>query len=240
MDFQRYARSEPQLKTVSGAAYDEGLRSYMLKIYNYMALALTISGLVAYGASTSTSLMNAIYGTPLQWVVMLAPLGIVIYLSARIFHMSEQKAQAWFWIYASVMGLSLAYIFAIFTATSIARVFFISAASFGSLSLYGYTTKKDLSGFGSFLFMGLVGIVLASLVNIFLQSAGLHFAVSVLGVLIFAGLTAYDTQTIKNTYFQMGGQTATAGKLAIIGALKLYLDFLNLFLFLLQFIGDRK
>jgi FtsH-binding integral membrane protein len=180
--------------------------------------------------------MTTIYGTPLQWVVMLAPLGIVFYLSARINHMSAQKAQTWFWIYSGAMGLSLAYIFLAYTGVSIARTLFITAGSFAGLSLYGYTTKRDLSGMRGFLVMGLIGIILASIVNIFMQSAGLHFAVTVIGVLVFAGLTAYDTQEIKNSYYQAGNSE----HLAIMGALRLYLDFINLFIFLLQFLGDRR
>lgn len=237
MSFDRIQRTH---STATSAQYDEGLRAYMLQVYNYMAVALAATGLVAFGASTQTALMQAIYGTPLQWVVMLAPLGIVFYLSARLHKMSEQTAKTWFFVYSGVMGLSLSYIFLAYTGASIARTFFIAAAMFGSLSLYGYTTKKDLSGFGSFLFMGLIGLILASLVNLFLQSSGLHFAISVIGVLIFSGFTAYDTQNIKNAYYQFGGAGAALGKVAIMGALKLYLDFINLFIFLLQFLGDRR
>lgn len=238
MNYNRVTRT--QSRAVS-AEYDEGLRAYMLRIYNYMAAALALTGVVAFGASQSQVLMQTIYGNPvLQFVVALAPLGVVIYLSARLMKMSFSAAQTWFWVFSGIMGLSLSYIFIAYTGVSVAKVFFITSAAFGSLSLYGYTTKKDLSGFGSFLIMGLVGIILAGLVNLFLQSPGLHFAISVIGVLVFAGLTAYDTQNIKNTYYQLSGDNELAGKLSIMGALRLYLDFINLFIFLLQFLGDRR
>lgn len=236
MDFNNVQHTRAQSNT---ADYDEGLRAFMLSVYNYMAGALLITGIVAFGASTQTSLMQAIFGTPLQWVVMLAPLGIVFFLSARLHKLSPSAAKTWFWVYAGAMGLSLSYIFLAYTGASVARTFFITSAAFGSLSLYGYTTKKDLSGWGSFLIMGVVGILIASVVNIFLASSGLHFAISVCGVLIFAGLTAYDTQQIKNTYFQLGAAANGATNIAIMGALRLYLDFINLFMFLLQFLGNR-
>lgn len=217
---------------------DQGLRSYMLSVYNYMAGALGLTGIVAFAVAQSPELMGTLFNTPLMWVVMLAPVFIVIFLGAKIHSMSLQAAQATFWIYAGTIGLSLATIFIAYTEASIARAFFITAATFGSMSLYGYTTKRDLSGFGSFLFMGLIGIVLASLVNIFLKSTGLQFAVSVLGVLLFTGLTAYDTQRIKQTYYQVAGDNVA--KAAIMGALSLYLDFINLFMMLLRFVGDRR
>jgi len=233
MNFNRSSHARAQ---VVGAEYDEGLRAYMLRVYNLMAVALGLTGGVAWFTSQSEALMSAIYGTPLAFVVMLAPLGIVMYLSARIMRMSASKAQTWFWIYSGAMGLSLAYIFLAYTGVSIAKTLFITAGSFAGLSLYGYTTKKDLSSMRGFLVMGLIGIIIASIVNIFMQSAGLHFAVSVIGVLVFAGLTAYDTQEIKQSYYQGGGSE----HLAILGALRLYLDFINLFIFLLQFLGDRR
>ncbi|HEY9536076.1 MAG TPA: Bax inhibitor-1/YccA family protein [Kiloniellaceae bacterium] len=230
--------SQAQTQARAGT-YDEGLRKYMLGVYNYMTLAMGITGLVAYAASRSPDLMATIYGTPLQWVVMLAPLGFVFFLSFRINKMSASAAQITFWLFSAAMGLSLAYIFLAYTGASITRVFFITAGAFAGLSLFGYTTKKDLSGFGSFLFMGLIGIILASVVNIFLASSALHFVISVVGVLVFAGLTAYDTQQIKNMYYAAdSGEVAT--KKSIMGALRLYLDFLNLFLFLLQFFGNRE
>ena len=221
------------------AAIDEGLRSYMLRVYNYMASGLALTGVVAFLTASSPAMLHAIFGTPLAWVVMLAPLGIVFYLSARVNKMSFSSAQTWFWVFAGVMGLSLASIFILYTQTSIAKVFFITAASFGALSLYGYTTKKDISGWGSFLFIGLIGIIIASIVNIFLHSSGLSFAVSIIGVLVFAGLTAYDTQRIKEMYVSSDG-SEVAGKKAVMGALALYLDFINLFLMLLRLLGNRN
>jgi len=218
---------------------DEGLRSYMLRIYNYMALGVGLTGVVAYVTAHSPALMGAIYGTPLQWVVILAPLGVVFFLSAKINSISASAAQVTFWIFAGLIGLSLASIFIVYTQASIARVFFITSGMFGAMSLYGYTTKRDLTGMGSFLFMGLIGIIIAMVVNIFLQSAAIQFAVSILGVLIFTGLTAYDTQTIKEMYFE-GDDSETMGKKAIMGALRLYLDFINLFLMLLRLLGNRN
>jgi hypothetical protein len=229
-----------QTQTQAGVAqYDAGLRKYMLGVYNYMTLAMGITGLVAYAASRSPDLMATIYGTPLQWVVMLAPLGFVLFLSFRVHKMSASAAQITFWAFAAAMGLSLASIFLVYTGASITRVFFITAGAFAGLSLFGYTTKKDLSGFGSFLLMGLIGLILASVVNLFLGSSALQFVISVVGVLVFAGLTAYDTQQIKNMYYAAdSGEVAT--KKSIMGALRLYLDFLNLFLFMLQFFGNRE
>ena len=217
---------------------DKGLRSYMLQVYNYMAGALALSGIVAYMVGTNETLMQAIFGTPLQFVVMLAPLGFVWFFSAKVHSMQVSTAQTCFWVFAGLMGLSMAFIFAVYTGTSIARVFFITASVFGGMSLYGYTTKKDLSGWGSFLFMGLLGIIIASLVNIFLKSSALDFAVSAIGVLVFVGLTAYDTQRIKQTYYQLEGDSLA--KASIMGALSLYMDFINLFMMMLRFFGDRR
>ncbi|GGF54156.1 membrane protein [Terasakiella brassicae] len=219
--------------------YDVGLRKYMLGVYNYMAAALALTGIVAMLASTSAPLMQTVHGTPLKWVVMLAPLGFVFFLSARIHKMSNQAAQMTFWAFACLMGLSLSYIFLAYTGTSIARTFFVTAVSFGALSLYGYTTKRDLSGMGTFLFMGVVGLILASLVNLFLQSSMMHMVISAIGVLLFAGLTAYDTQRIKDIYNELDSSDI-AGKKAIMGALTLYLDFINMFMFLLSFLGNRE
>jgi hypothetical protein len=238
--------------------YDEGLRAYMLGVYNYMALGLGLTGILALAtawmATTQdpsqaaaqfgngimlTQLGATLYGSPLKWVVMLAPLAMVFFLSFKIQSMSASTAQTTFWVYAALMGVSLSSIFLVYTGGSIARVFFITAASFGALSLYGYTTKKDLSGWGSFLFMGLIGIILASIVNIFLASSALQFAISVIGVLVFAGLTAYDTQQIKEMYDSRDG-SEVATKKSIMGALRLYLDFINLFLMLLQLFGNRE
>ncbi len=221
------------------ATVDAGLRAYLLRVYNYMALGLSLTGMVAFMVSTSPNLMYAIYSSPLQWVVMLAPVGFVFFLSFRIHSLQASTAQLLFWIYAGLMGLSLSWIFMAYTGVSIAKVFFITAGTFAAMSLYGYTTKRDLSRFGSFLIMGLIGILLASVVNIFLKSTSLEFAISLLGVAIFIGLTAYDTQNIKNSYYEFDSQE-TMSKKAIMGALQLYLDFINLFLYLLRFMGDRR
>jgi FtsH-binding integral membrane protein len=217
---------------------DEGLRSYLLQVYNYMGLGLGITGVVAYLMAAS-GLYLAIAQTPFIWLVMLAPLGFVFFLSAKIHTMSVSTAQITFWAFAAVMGLSLASIFLVFTGASIARVFFITAAMFGAMSLYGYTTKRDLSGWGSFLFMGLIGIVIAMVVNIFLASAAVHFAVSVIGVLVFTGLTAYDTQRIKEMYYEVDASDVVARK-AIMGALSLYLNFINMFMMLLHLFGTAR
>jgi len=219
-------------------AVDEGLRIYMTKVYNYMGLGLLATALTAYLGAAS-GIYVALAQTPLIWLVVFAPLGMVLYLSARLHRMSEGAAKTTFWIYAALTGLSLSYVLLAFTGVSVVRTFLITAASFGALSLYGYTTKRDLSGMGSFLFMGLIGIILASIVNFFMQSPAMHFAISVIGVLIFAGLTAYDTQDIKRIYFA-GDSREVAEKKAIMGALRLYLDFINMFLFLLQFLGNRE
>jgi uncharacterized protein len=222
----------------AAAGIDVGLRQYMLRVYNFMAAGLGLTGLVAYAAVT-TGFYQAIAGTPLIWLVMLAPLAAVLFLSFRIERMSTGAAQATFWGFAALMGLSLAGIFLVFTGASVARVFFISAATFAAMSLYGYTTRRDLSQFGSFLFMGLVGIVLASLVNLFLASGALQFAISVIGVVVFTGLTAWDTQRIKEVYAASDpGDVLT--KKALMGALALYLDFVNLFVMLLQLTGQRR
>jgi uncharacterized protein len=217
---------------------DAGLRQYMLSVYNYMAGGLALTGVVAYAAAAS-GFYQAIAGTILFWVVLLAPLGLVMLLSFRIQSMSLGAAQATFWAYAGLMGLSLAGIFLIYTGASIARVFFITAGTFAAMSIYGYTTRTDLSRFGSFLFMGLIGIIIAGLVNMFIASSALQFAISVIGVLVFTGLTAWDTQSIKEMYFE-GDGTAVAGKKAILGALRLYLDFINLFMMLMQLLGARR
>jgi hypothetical protein len=220
------------------AAIDEGLRAHMQRVYGYMAGGLALTGIVAYGAAAS-GFYQSIASTPLIWLVMLAPLGFVLALSFGIQRMSAATATLLFWIYAAVMGLSLGSIFLVFTGTSIARVFFITAATYGAMSLYGYTTRTDLSGFGSFLLMGLGGIVIASLVNIFVGSSALQFAVSIVGVILFVGLTAYDTQRIKQVYLESDTEEI-AGKKAVLGALALYLDFINLFMMLLQLFGQRR
>jgi uncharacterized protein len=221
------------------ALYDEGLRQHMLRVYNFMLMGLGLTGAVALAVASSPAMMSLIFGTPLQWVVMLAPLGFVFFLSFRVDKISATTAQALFWTFAGVMGLSLASIFHIYTGTSIARVFFIAAAMFGAMSLFGYTTKRDLSKMGSFLIMGLFGIIIASIVNIFLGSSALQFAVSVIGVVVFTGLAAYDTQRIKEIYDEGHGSEALT-KMAVLGALSLYLSFINLFQMLLMLLGQRE
>ncbi len=219
-------------------AVDAGLRSYMLSVYNYMASGVLLTGIVALVAF-QTGFTASMIGSPLMWVVMLAPLAFVLVLSFGINKLSTTAAQALFWAYAAIMGLSMSTIFLAFTATSIAQTFFATAAAFVGLSLYGYTTKKDLSGFGTFLIMGVVGILVAMVINMFVQSTALGLAISIIGVLLFAGLTAYDTQKIKSVYFHVRG-TDFLGKAVIMGALNLYLDFVNMFTFLLQLMGSRE
>jgi len=218
-------------------AVDAGLRSYMLSVYNYMGSGVLLTGIVALLAFQS-GFTASMVGTPLMWVVMLAPLAFVMVLSFGINKLSTTAAQALFWVYAAVMGLSMSTIFIAFTGTSIATTFFATAAAFLGLSLYGYTTKKDLSGFGTFLIMGVVGILVAMIINMFVQSTAFSLAISVIGVLLFAGLTAYDTQKIKSMYFYVRG-TDFVGKSVIMGALTLYLDFVNMFTFLLNLLGSR-
>ncbi|PCI03136.1 MAG: hypothetical protein COB78_11085 [Hyphomicrobiales bacterium] len=231
----------------AGVEYDAGLRTYMLKVYNYMALALAVTGiaaLVTFNMSVSggqlTEFGTLMFASPLKWVVMLAPLGLVFFLSAKINTMSVSAAQTTFWVFATLIGVSLSTIFLVYTATSIVQTFFVTAAAFASLSLYGYTTKRSLTGMGSFLMMGLFGLIIASVVNIFMQSSAMQFAISAIGVLIFAGLTAYDTQKIKEMYDNVSHDETMMGRAAIMGALKLYLDFINLFMFLLHFLGNRE
>ncbi|MBL4758032.1 MAG: Bax inhibitor-1/YccA family protein [Rhizobiales bacterium] len=247
-EFERqYGRTGSMART---GEIDEGLRSYMLRVYNYMAIGLGITGVAAIGAYMMAVVDTAagpqltdfgvmLYTSPLRWVVMLAPLGLVFLLSARIQRMSVSAAQLTFWVFAGLMGISLSSIFLVYTQTSIGHVFFVTAASFGALSLFGYTTKRDISGWGSFLFMGLIGIIIASVVNMFIGSSAMQFAISVIGVLVFAGLTAYDTQQIKEMYRAQDDGTAT-GRKAIMGALRLYLDFINLFIMLLSLFGNRN
>lgn len=221
------------------AQIDVGLRQYMLKVYNYMASGVALTGIVAMLVASSPAALQLIFGTPMKWVVLLAPVGMVFFLAFRINHMKASTAQAVFWVYAGLMGASLASIFVVYTGTSIARTFFISAAAFAGLSLWGYTTKKDLSAFGTFLIMGLIGLIVASLVNMFLQSSMMQFVISAAGVLIFAGLTAWDTQKIKEMYWEGDGHEIAAKK-SVMGALTLYMDFINLFLFMLRFLGVAR
>ena len=231
----------PYTRATESVGIDEGLRAHMLRIYNYMSAALALTGIVAwFGASSGIYVSLA--STPLIFVIMLAPLGVVLYFASRINNMTVSRAQSVFWVFAGLMGLSLSYIFLAYTGTAIFQTFFITAGAFAGLSIWGYTTKKDLSAMGTFLIMGLIGIIIASVVNMFIGSAQLHFIVSVLGVIIFAGLTAWDTQKLKRDWInrvQHSGE-AVAEKSAIMGALTLYLDFINLFLFLLQFMGRRN
>jgi FtsH-binding integral membrane protein len=233
---------DPRLMTRTQAAaadVDVGLRQYMLRVYNYMTGGLAVTGIIAYVVGTNPTFLNAIYGTPLQWVVMFAPLVLVMIFGFRLQKMSVGAAQAIFWAFAALMGLSLSYIFAVYTGASIARVFFITAGTFAAMSLYGYTTSRDLSGFGSFLIMGVIGIFIAMIVNIFLASSALNFAISVIGGLVFTGLTAYDTQKIKSIYSELDAADI-ASKKAIMGALNLYLDFVNLFIMMLRLLGNRN
>jgi len=260
-DFNRNAAAAQYgrpLTRAEAAVVDEGLRAYMLRIYNYMVIGLAITGFAALGiymlSVTNdpalsvltvrnimlTNIGYALFVSPLKWVVILAPLGLVFFLSYRIQAMQPATAQITFWVYAALVGVSLGAIFLIYTHTSIVRVFFITAASFGALSLFGYTTQRDLTGMGSFLIMGVFGIIIASLVNIFVASTMLQWIISVVGVLVFAGLTAYDTQRLKSEYIYGSMEGAVMERSAIMGALSLYLDFLNLFTMLLQLLGTRE
>jgi FtsH-binding integral membrane protein len=247
----------PAVARREAAVIDRGLQSYMSKVYALMTGAMLLTGLVAYVVGmdfravvngTETTLFPpevivAMFSSPIRWVIMFAPLIFVFAFSAMINRMSGSTAQMVFWLFGAVMGLSIAWIFAVFTGMSIAQTFFATAAGFGALSLWGYTTQKDLSGFGSFLIMGVFGLLVAMIINIFLASTALQWAISFIGVLLFAGLTAYDTQTIKNEYLAMRGTPGGEAWLergAVMGALRLYLDFLNMFMFLLQFMGNRE
>jgi uncharacterized protein len=223
----------------SGAVFDEGLRKHMLRVYNYMGLGLVVTGLVAFIVGTTPALYVPIFSSPLKWVVMLAPLAFVFFFSFKMHSMSASAAQMTFWAFSAVMGLSLASVFLVFTGASIARTFFIAATMFGAMSLFGYTTKRDLSKMGSFLIMGLIGVMIASIVNIFVGSTALQFAVSVIGIIVFVGLTAYDTQNIKEQFAENYDHESQQ-KLAVSGALSLYLNFVNIFQLLLNFTGQRE
>lgn len=235
--------------TRDARGFDEGLRSYMLKVYNFMSLALLITGVMAMGTLNFPPLMNIMYNigphgeflgsSMMGTVITFAPLGIAMYFFMGMGRMSVEKAQTLFWVYAALMGMSLSSLGLIYTGQSIAKTFFICSAVFGSMSIYGYTTKKDLTSMGSFLVMGLIGLIVVSVVNIFLQSPAVEFATSFIGVAIFMGLTAWDTQKLKTMYYSSGGGEMRE-KTAIMGAFSLYLDFLNLFLFLLRFFGNRR
>ena len=223
---------------VPRAARDAGLRSYMLSVYNYMASGVLLTGIVALLFATSGFAAQVLV-TPLRWLIILAPLGFVMAMNFGLNRMKTSTLQALFWAFAVSMGLSMSSIFLVYTGTSIATTFFAVSVAFLSLSLYGYTTKRDLSGFGTFLIMGVVGLLVAMVINIFLQSPAMQMAISAIGVLLFAGLTAYDTQKIKSMYAYVAGSDMV-GKVVIMGALNLYLDFVNMFTFLLQFMGDRR
>ena len=238
-------------KSLDKSQIDKGLRSYMLQVYNYMTIGLAITGAVSYffaklcfiftddGQVLLTALGQAIYGSFIQWIIILAPLGFVFYLSSKINKISVSSALIIFCAFSAIMGLSMSYIFAVYTSASIAKVFFISSSVFLAMSLYGYTTKKDLTSWGSFLMMGLIGLIIAMIVNIFLQSSMMGFVISCAGVLIFVGLTAYDTQKIKNMYLESDVEEIS-NKKALMGALRLYLDFINLFIMLLRLFGQRR
>lgn len=246
----RYAQTATTART--GAAVDEGLRSYMLGVYNYMAAGVALTGVVSYlvfmlatvqqnGKVVGlTDLGVALYASPLKWVLMLAPLAFVLVLSFGLHKLSAAATQMTFWAFAAIMGLSISSIFLVYTGESIVQTFFVTAGAFAALSLYGYTTKRDLSGWGSFLIMGVVGLIIASILNWFLQSSALAFAVSVIGLLVFAGLTAYDTQRIKDEYLVIRHDAEMVAKASVMGALSLYLDFINMFMFLLSFLGNRE
>ena len=241
-DIRNFQQSGAQ----SGVAIDQGLRAYMLRVYNYMAVGLGVTGVAAFTTfnlavqgGELTPFGHAVYESPLRLVFMFAPLALVFFMSFRLHTLSVAAAQAIFWLYAALVGVSLSWIGLAYSGTSITRVFLISAVAFGSLSLYGYTTKRDLTGLGSFLFMGLMGLIVASLVGLFFHSSALQFALSVIGVLVFTGFTAYDTQAIKETYYEGDGSTAMGHK-AIMGALRLYLDFINLFMSLLRLFGSSR
>jgi FtsH-binding integral membrane protein len=239
-------QNQAQTRAGTQAEIDQGLRSYMLGVYNYMASGLAVTGAVAAGTyvlavqdGQLTPFGQTLFQSPLMWVFVLAPVALVFFLSFRIQAMRAATAQAVFWIYAALNGVAFSTLGLVYSGNSITRVFFISAATFGALSLWGYTTKRDLSGWGSFLFMGLIGIIIAMVVNIFLASPALQFVISVVGVLVFAGLTAYDTQSIKEMYLE-ADDSETMSKKILMGALRLYLDFINLFLMLLRLFGNRE
>ena len=222
----------------AAAEYDAGLRAHMLRVYNYMCGGLILTGVVAFAVSSSPAAVQLIFGTPLKWVAMLAPLAFILVLSFGLHKMSFSTLQMVFWAFAGTMGVSMASVFLVYTGASVAKVFFITAGMFAATSLYGYTTKRSLAKMGSFLIMGVFGLIIAMIANIFMQSSAMEFAISILGVLIFAGLTAWDTQRIKEMY-HVGHAAEVAGKMAVMGALSLYLNFVNMFQFLLALLGSR-
>lgn len=233
------SNNNPITRNKAEWSIDAGLRTYMQRVYNYMALGLTITGATAYTTAKSQAMLNLIFGSPLGYVILFAPFAMAMFLGFRIHKMSFAAVQTTFWAYSGILGLSLASVFLMYTGESIAKVFFITAGMFAGTSLYGYTTNRDLTQMGSFLFMGLIGIIIASVVNMFMKSGPMQLAISVLSVIIFTGLTAYDTQVIKETYYEYD-DSETAGKKAIFGALNLYMNFINMFLALLRLFGDRR
>ena len=246
----QWPNTQSTVNQTSAAVRDEGLRAFMLRIYNYMGSALALTGIVAYITANTPALLRMFYSvspdgyvtgmSAMGWLIAFAPVGIVFYLSFRMHRMSFAAAQGWFWGFAVLMGLSLSSIFLAYTGASVARVFFITAITFGGMSLYGYTTKRDLTGVGSFLIMGFWGLFAAMIVNLFLQSTMLHFLISVVGVVVFIGLTAYDTQKLRKVYYQLGGHAEALAKASIMGALTLYIDFINLFIMLMRLLGERR
>ncbi|MBP6011727.1 MAG: Bax inhibitor-1/YccA family protein [Alphaproteobacteria bacterium] len=238
-DYENVAYRGRAIPGAEAQAFDQGLRTYMLGVYQYLMLGIALTGAMAWALSTQPALMQAIWGTPLKWLVVLAPLPVALYAQFRIERLSPATAQGLYWLYAGLVGLSMSLLFAAYTGSSIAKVFFITAAAFGALSLYGYTTQRNLSAFGSFLFIGMIGILIAMVVNIFLQSPVMQFAISIIGVLVFAGLTAFDTQRIKQMYYEAADET-TAARYSILGALWLYISFVAMFQFLMSLLGDRE
>jgi len=226
--------------TIRMNSLDSGLRSYMIAVYKNMSIALALTGLVAFLVASSPELMNLIFGTPLKWLVIFAPLGMAFFMSARFMYMSTESARISLWVYSLLMGVSMSSLFWVYTGTSIARTFFIAASAFGVMSIYGYSTKKDLSTMSSFFMMGLIGIVIASVVNVFMQSSAMSFIISIVGVGVFSFLTAYDIQRLKSIYYQIANDATAAEKVAIFGALGLYMDFINLFISLLHFFGEKR
>ncbi len=236
-----YNNRNDTLQAAARGKLNESLRNYMQRIYNYMASGLAVAGFVAYAITTSPTAINLIFGTPLIYVVMFLPLALVIGFSARLHTMSAASAQVLFWVYAAAVGASLSSVLLIYTATSVARVFFITSGMFAVTSLYGYVTKRDLSGFGGALILAVVGIILASIVNFFIQSQGFQMILSVITVLVFSGLVVYDTQRLKDLFYHMQGESAeTVEKLSIFGALNLFMDFINIFVAMLRLFGDRR
>ena len=248
-EYDTLRQAQARTGAAARAELDVGLRDYMSKVYGIMSVGLLVTAIAAFGLhslavgpnGTLTEIGRLVYTTPLKWVLMFAPLLVVFGFGAAVYRLSTQVATFVFYGFAALMGMSLSWIFLAFTGMSVTTTFVATAGAFAGLSLYGYTTKRDLSGMGTFLMMGLIGLIIASVINIFLQSSAMQFAISIIGILIFAGLTAFDTQRIKNTYLELSQSNADfLGKAAIMGALNLYLDFLNMFMFLLQFMGVRQ